>query len=384
MGLVEGRDWKESKAESKLIFSNGSEVLFRHLEEPDKIKSLNLGFVEIEEMSDIPQATFDMLLGRLRQAPQEEWGSKFKYRLFGHTNPESRKGWIYRYFVEDKKPNYRRIIAPTTENSKNLPKGFIESMKDRYDEEYFNRNVLGQDGDYASGLVCKGFNRQDNIDSTISIDKTKPLYICCDFNIDPMCWYIAQHYNGNIYYLYELVENYTDTLTCAKLLAELLKGEGYINHKIIITGDASGNNTTANGKSNFKILNTVLLQEGFSNIDFEVASKNPSINYRYNCWNNKLRDKDGQPHIFIHPQCKYLVYDIENLEIEVGSNKPKKPSTGRLKTDNYAKYLTHPTDSASYLVYMNYPIQEVTSYEDYKGTYKDVFGRDKYEYNIGI
>ena len=125
MGLVEGRDWKESKAESKLIFSNGSEVLFRHLEEPDKIKSLNLGFVEIEEMSDIPQATFDMLLGRLRQAPQKEWGSKFKYRLFGHTNPESRKGWIYRYFVEDKKPNYRRIIAPTTENSKNLPKGLI-------------------------------------------------------------------------------------------------------------------------------------------------------------------------------------------------------------------------------------------------------------------
>ena len=67
MGLQEGVDYNYLKAESKLVFSNKSEILFRHLEEPDKLKSLNLGFVELEEMSDIPRSTFDMLLGRLRQ-----------------------------------------------------------------------------------------------------------------------------------------------------------------------------------------------------------------------------------------------------------------------------------------------------------------------------
>ena len=46
MGLQPGVDYNFYKAEGKLVFSNKSEILFRHLEEPDKIKSLNLGFAE--------------------------------------------------------------------------------------------------------------------------------------------------------------------------------------------------------------------------------------------------------------------------------------------------------------------------------------------------
>ena len=202
MGLKQDEDWVYYKADSRLVFSNKSEILFRHLEEENKIKSLNLGFAELEEMSDIPRATFDMLLGRLRQTKRKEWGDGFKYRIFGHTNPQATKGWIYEYFVEKKPDNYRRILAPTTENAKNLPKGFIDSLKQRYSEEYYNRNVLGEDMDFVSGLATKGFSRVDNIKEDISIDNTKPLYITCDFNTDPMCWYIVQHYNGNIYILY--------------------------------------------------------------------------------------------------------------------------------------------------------------------------------------
>ena len=81
------------KNENKLIFQNKSEILFRHLQEPEKLKSLNLGFVEIEEMSDVPQSTFEMLLSRLRQKAKPEW-KNFRHRLFGHTNPQQSRGWI--------------------------------------------------------------------------------------------------------------------------------------------------------------------------------------------------------------------------------------------------------------------------------------------------
>jgi len=381
MGLVAGTDYNELKAESKLVFANGSEILFRHLEDPTKIKSLNLGFVEIEEMSDVPQATFDMLLSRLRQSRRPEWGEGFKYRLFGHTNPEQTKGWIYRYFVENKPANYRRIIAPTVDNAKNLPRGFVESLKERYSAEYFNVNVMGQDSDYVTGLATKGFNRADNIRDDIKIDRKYPLHITCDFNTDPMCWYIAQHYNGNVYVLYELVENYTDTLHVARILAEMLKD--YKTHQIIINGDASGQARTTTG-SNFEVLKKVLSDEGFTNFELEVLRKNPAINYRFNCFNNMMRDKDGKPHIFIHVQCKYLVYDIENLELEEGGSKPKKPSTGKIKSDSYAKYLTHPTDAVGSMVVLYYPIKEEIRLDEYVGTYTDVFGNDKYEYKVGL
>lgn len=383
MGLEEGIDYNYLKSENKLVFSNKSEILFRHLEEPEKLKSLNLGFVELEEMSDVPRSTFDMLLGRLRQAKKPDWVN-FKYRIFGHTNPQETKGWIYEYFVDKKPENYRRIIAPTTENAKNLPKGFIESMKERYSEEYFKRNVLGEDMDFISGLATKGFNRADNLRDDISIDKTKPLYIACDFNTDPMCWFIAQHYNNNIYILYELVENFTDTLHMSRLLGELLTDTGFLHHEIIITGDCSGRYEKTTG-SDYKIMRAELTRMGFTNIKFEIGKSNPPINYRYNCWNNMIRDVNGQPHIFIHPDCKYLIYDIENLVQEEGTGKPKKPSTYQMKNDPKAKYLTHPTDACGYIAVRYYPIKkEVSPLTEYQGVKKDVFGRDKYEYKMGL
>ena len=76
MGFRLGVHYDYMKAENKLKFKNGSEILFRHMEEPNKLKSLNLGFVELEEMSDIPESTFKMLLGRLRQTIKPEWKAK--------------------------------------------------------------------------------------------------------------------------------------------------------------------------------------------------------------------------------------------------------------------------------------------------------------------
>ena len=384
MGMKLGEDYNYYKAESRIEFSNGSEILFRHLEEPERLKSLNLGFVELEEMSDVPRATFDMLLGRLRQTRRKEWGDKFKYRLFGHTNPQETKGWIYEYFVDNKPSNYRRIIAPTTENAKNLPKGFIESMKERYSEEYFRRNVLGEDMDFVSGLATKGFKREDNIDESIEIDKSKPLYIACDFNTDPMCWFLVQHYNGTIYYLYELVENFTDTLHMSRILGELLIDTGYKDHKIIVTGDCSGNHEKTTG-SDYRIMRAEFAKMGFTDVNFDVGKSNPPITYRYNCWNNMMRDEHGVPHIKIRPECKYLIYDIENLVQEEGTGKPKKPSTYKIKNDPKAKYLTHPTDACGYVAMKYYPIKrEVSPVQTYQGVKRDVFGRDKYEYKTGL
>ena len=98
MNFVEDVDYKWVSAEQKLVFRNGSEILFRHFEEPNKLKSLNLGFVEIEEMSDIPYDTFKMLLARMRQRISKKW-KNFTYRIFGHTNPEMQRGGFIKLFL---------------------------------------------------------------------------------------------------------------------------------------------------------------------------------------------------------------------------------------------------------------------------------------------
>ena len=362
-------DYNEQK--QVLKFPNGSKILFRHFEEPDKLKSLNVGFIEIEEMSDIPESTFNMLLGRLRQSKRPEWG-KFVYRLFGHTNPQASKGWIYEYFKKKPRPGYRRIIAPTTDNIY-LRKDFVSDMKEQYSEEYFAINVLGLDDDSLTNLACKGFNFDSQVDETLQINKAYPIHITCDFNVDPMCWYICQDYGDMTYILYEVILENTTTDEAACAVAELLKA--YKKHRIIINGDASGLNRTTRGVD-FTYLKNRLYQEGFDVLSMEIMRKNPSIEWRMSCFNNRLLGPDGKHHIKIHPQCKYLIYNLENVEIKEGTSKPKIPTSRQIQRDPKQKYLIHPIDAVSYLVCFYHPVREQSPWQEVKDAdyATDIFG----------
>ena len=365
-----GIEYDFVKSENKLVFENGSEILFRHLEEPDKLKSLNLGFVEIEEMSDIPYDTFKVLLSRLRQKAKPEWG-KFRHRLFGHTNPQAARGWIYEEFVKKQKKGFRRILAPSTQNP-HLPKGYLELLKESYNEDYYRMMVLGEDDDNISGLVTRGYNSDIQTTNLININPKYPIHLTCDFNVDPMCWYLCQHYDGNVYYLYEIVRNNASTDGVAQNVCEILKG--YENHPIIINGDASGDNNTTKG-NDYIFIRNAFRRNSFTKVDLRVMHKNPPIEWRLSCWNNMIKGPDGKHHIFIHPQCKYLLYNIENLEVKAGTSKPKLPSANAIQKDNNKKYLGHPIDAASYLVCMYYPIKEIHFQEmpDAKHIGTDIF-----------
>ena len=53
--------------QNHFIFKNGAEVIFRSFDDPNKLKSLNLGACGIEEMTDIDEEIFKMLRTRMRQ-----------------------------------------------------------------------------------------------------------------------------------------------------------------------------------------------------------------------------------------------------------------------------------------------------------------------------
>lgn len=355
-----------------MIFPNGSTISFMHFENPEALKSLTVGFIEIEEMSDIPEETFNMLLGRLRQTKRPEWGDGFVYRLFGHTNPQASKGWIYEYFKKNPRKDYRRVIAPTTDN-KHLPQSFIDGMREAYSDEYYYINVLGQDDDSQSNLACKGFNADSQVTNSIKIDSKYPIHLTCDFNIDPMCWYICQDYGDMTYVLYEIVQENTTTDATACIVCDLLKH--YKQHPIIINGDASGQSRTTKGVD-YMYLRNRLVNEGFSNIRLEVMAKNPSIEWRMSCFNNRLKAPDGTHKILIHPQCRWLIYNIENVELKAGTNKPKIPGSREIQRNSKAKYLIHPIDAVSYLVSFYHPVQDESPFQQFKETDigTDVFG----------
>ena len=360
MGFVDGYHYEYKKAEDKLVFKNGSEILFRHLQEPNKLKSLNLGFVELEEMSDTPESTFKMLLSRLRQNIKPEWAEMgFKYRLFGHTNPEANKGWIYKYFVEQKPDNYRLIQAPTTQN-KFLAKDSVESLKEIYDPEYYRINVLGEFGDYTSGLVVKNFNSDNIIDCEYV--PTLTLHLSCDFNVDPMCWYIAHIANKKIFFVDEIVMENTYTQQVAQ---EFLNR--YKNHKakIIINGDASGDyRKTQSQVSDYYIIKDILDKHyGAERVEVDIRRFNPPIKNRIAAWNAKILGGDGERKLFINKKCDKLIYNCYNLKYKEGTSIVDVPTYSQIANDRQLKFLEHPFDAASYLVEYYFPIISYNSEE---------------------
>lgn len=348
-GFTEGKDYDWSSSLQKLTFKNGSEILFRHFDEPNKLKSLNLGFVEIEEMSDIPYDTFKMLLGRMRQKVKKSW-KDFTYRIFGHTNPETCKGWVYKTFKENKSPNYRLISAPTTQNIY-LPKGFCDELKKVYDEQYYNIFVLAQNGEYNNGLVIKDFSNE-NI-KEITYQPEMDLHISCDFNVDPMCWVFAHKTDDKVFYFDEIaMENTTTAKACDEFYRR------YPNHKgkIIVNGDASGDNRSCTSEyTNYVIINKKLLQFGYD-VEIQIKAFNPPIKNRIMAFNSKVRSANGEVCLFVDKKCEKLLYNIYNLKYKEGSSKIDIPTYQQIKQSKELKFLSHPMDAASYLVDFYWPI----------------------------
>ena len=145
-----------------------------------------------------------------------------------------------------------------------MPQHFIQSLKESFDEEYYKINVLGEFGDYSSGLVVKGFDVANKL--KLKYNDKLPLYLTCDFNVDPMCWAIAHKDNDNVYFLDEIVIEKTTTQQC---IEEFLRR--YPKHKsdIIVNGDASGDNrSTQSEYTNYAIIKNALKEYGYENVNF--------------------------------------------------------------------------------------------------------------------
>ncbi|MCI1273892.1 MAG: phage terminase large subunit [Clostridiaceae bacterium] len=350
MGFVEGKDYEWSTTLQKLIFKNGSEILFRHFDEPNKLKSLNLGFVEIEEMSEVPYNTFKMLLSRMRQKIKPTW-KNFRYRIFAHTNPEFKRGWIYDTFVKNSARNYRLITAPTTENIY-LPENYCEELKNLYDEQYYKIFVLAQNGEYHKGLVINGFSDKNICE--IKYNQFLDLHITCDFNVDPMCWILAHKTEDKVFYFDEIaIENTTTAQACEEILRRYPAHKG----KIIVNGDASGDNRSCTSEyTNYVIIKKKFLEYGYDT-EIQIKPFNPPIKNRIAAFNAKIRNADGKCGLFVDKKCEKLLYNIYNLSYYEGSSKINIPTYQQIKQNSELKFLMHPMDAASYLVDYYWPIK---------------------------
>lgn len=87
----------------QIRFPNGSKIIFKGMDKPAKLKSINnVSIVWIEECSEVKYEGFKELLGRLRHPT-------LKLHMILSTNPVSKGNWSYKYFFKDEAINFHQL-----------------------------------------------------------------------------------------------------------------------------------------------------------------------------------------------------------------------------------------------------------------------------------
>lgn len=144
----------------QVIFPNGSQIIFKGMDKPAKLKSINnVSIVWIEECSELKYEGFKELLGRARHP-------SLSIHFLLTTNPVGKSNWTYKHFfidrenervVQDDKELYEQKIIKqqdvyyhhsTADDNKFLPYSYIEQLNElqEYDKDLYRIARLGQYG----------------------------------------------------------------------------------------------------------------------------------------------------------------------------------------------------------------------------------------------
>ena len=345
--MLDRTTWLEFKSAAKpliaecqetkkiIMLKNGRLVYGFSAEKPDRIRNVTLcGFWvdEARECKDF-KTLWDVLLGRVLST-----GGKGIVT----TSPNSYDD-IHDIFVSNRKDNYGLLRFPTYTNSY-IKKEAIDELASQYDEKFMQQELLGEFVIF-DGQVYYTFNRKESAGDlafkVANYNPQLPIALCCDFNVDPMSWIIAQLKTRSdnlreINVIDEIFIKNSNTEQCCKEFK--LR---YPNHNTGITlyGDATGNaRSTTSNMTNWKIIQNELSRYGITK---KVPTSNPPERDRINAVNAKICNSKGERFVQINPKCKHLIRDLEQVPY-------KKGSVSIDKTKDLM--LTHTSDAFGYMV----------------------------------
>ena len=79
----------------QVVFPNGSKIIFKGMDKPAKLKSINgVSIIWLEECSEVKYSGYKELLGRLRHLTSSN-------HIICSTNPIDKDNWTYKHFFKD-------------------------------------------------------------------------------------------------------------------------------------------------------------------------------------------------------------------------------------------------------------------------------------------
>lgn len=350
---AEGIGFEPHAAENSVTFANGSQILFRSLEDFERLRGSNLAWFGVDELTYCPEEAWFRLEGRLRDRNANRLCGFAAWTPKGYD-------WVHKRFVAKRTEDYMVVHAIPKEN-RFLADGYYERLEQSYDANFYRQEVLGEYLSMAGGRAYYAFAPENLREAPY----TPSLPICwsLDFNIDPLCSVIAQiedvatrddSFNGRrrlkVRVLDEIfLRDATTEDACREFLRKTQEWAKYRPITVQIYGDASGYAGKTSGQTDYEMVQRFFARE--SNYRVQICSHlrerraNGGVRDRVNAVNGMLCSVSGDQSLFIDPRCNELIEDLQSVRFRLDSNKNP---TGDLDKTEHLR--THMSDALGYLI----------------------------------
>lgn len=329
--------YKLNKSDNILHIFGYGRILFRTLDNPDRIVGFEIFSAYIDELDTLDHSqaenAWNKVVARIRQVDSQ--AKNDINRIYVATTPEGFR-FVYSRWGKNPSPLYKLIKAPTSSNP-HLPEDYIDSLRETYPANLVEAYINGEFVNLTSKQVYPSFNRIKNHTDRIVLSGEE-LHIGIDFNVRNM---------NAVTHVLDLEAKQAialDELTALTDTPEMIEEikERYWDHKIYVYPDASGESGTSTDASKTDI--QLLRNAGFY---VRAKKKNPRVKNRIQSMNYMFGNAKNEPRYHINTTlCPEYTEALEKQTYGLDGKPVKDPSNP----------IDDINDSAGYLIYYNFPV----------------------------
>lgn len=277
---------KLNKADKELKLSTGGSVIFRTLDNPNRIVGFEISDGGIDEFDILdPKKAANAWHKCIARCRKKKPGGE-KNTLAIATTPEGFR-FVYERWHKDVKEGYKLYRAPTASNPF-LPDGYVDQLRAIYPANLLDAYLEGLFVNLTSGAVYPDFDRHLHHTESVILPG-EPLHVGVDFNVYN-CTGIVCVDRADYPIILDELTGMRDTPALAQSLIERYPG-----HHITAYPDASGR---SHKSVNASLSDLQILRD--HGISVRVNPKNPSVKDRVNAVNAQIKNGDGMRRLQIN------------------------------------------------------------------------------------
>ena len=290
------KDVSINETELSITFDNGAKIELKGADKPDSLRGVSTTMVVMDEYSYMKENVWGEII---QPTLAETKGSA----LFVGT-PTGVQNHFYDLFVkgQSKGGDYKSWQFTTLEGGF-ISEEEVENAKKNLDKRTFEQEYLAS---FLTAANRAAYNFSRDIHCRV-MDKSPRMFWGIDFGVASYMTAILMCENtaGEVYVFDEIGLQNSNTFELAKLMQQKAPG-------LPVYPDPAGKARTSNSTKS----DHMILQES----GFTVISKkaNPTQKDRLNALNKMLEDATGKHRLFVNPNCKNLIRDLELCTMENG------------------------------------------------------------------